>query len=455
MRAPANFESDCRRWSPSNPGRESVFSWEAPPVRFGRGATAEVGAALSALGARRALVVTDRGLRATGLPDKVRALVENAGVAATVWDGAQVEPTDTSLRAALSELASERFDAFVGVGGGSSIDTCKGVNLLISHPAEELAVYLAPPHGEGRPIPGALKPMIGVPTTAGTGSECSAVAVFNLEQLHVKGALSNPRLRPRLAVVDPDNTLTCPPLVTASAGYDALVQTLESYTCRPFNERARPPEPTQRALYAGATPISDTWSERALGLIGRYFRRAVASPGDIEARYGMSLAALFSRLGTAGSHLPHAAAYAIAGMVREYRPLEFGSGPALVPHGLSVVATAAAAFDYTCASSPERHDRALRLLTVSDPAGTAPSTLGEWLRSLIAETGGPRGIDEFGFGAADVPDLVAATSTQTRLLVGCPSPTDDEALSNVFQASFSPAVAARDEGASTPEPTGR
>jgi hydroxyacid-oxoacid transhydrogenase len=428
-------EADVSDWTRDfGPSAESVFAWEAPAIRFGLGATHEVGKELVRLRVRRALIVTDPGVAATGLAEQVRAAALESGVEAEVWSGTDVEPTDVSIQTALVELRGRSFDGFVGIGGGSSLDTCKVINLLLSYPAE-LNDYIAIPHGKGLSVPGPLAPMIGIPTTAGTGSECSAVAIINLTDLHVKGAVSDPRIRPALAIVDPLNTLTGPPWVTASAGYDALIQTLESYTSTPFNQRQRPPLGKHRPLLAGSTPISEVWSERALLLMGRYLRRAIAEPEDLDARTGMGLAALFSRLGTAGAHIPHSAAYAVAGLVDGYRPSAFGPGPSLVPHGMSVAVTAAAAFDFTYSAAPERHDRAADLLAAGVDGPRMP--VGDWLRQLLRDTQGPRGLDEFGFGLADVPRLVTNTLTQARLLSGSPRAVDVESMTSIFLASFS------------------
>ncbi|HKC26964.1 MAG TPA: hydroxyacid-oxoacid transhydrogenase [Jatrophihabitans sp.] len=430
-------ETDVAQWTADQgPGAESVFAWQAAPIRFGLGATDDVGRELTRAGVQRVLVVTDPGLVATGLPDRISEFARAASIDAQVWSGVDVEPTDVSIRRALEELDGGSFDGLVGVGGGSSLDTCKLINLLLSG-GGELEDYLTPPHGAGREIAGPLKPMIGIPTTAGTGSECSAVAIVNLTERHVKGAVSDQRLRPTLAMVDPLNTVSAPSWVTASAGYDALIQTLESYTSKPFNRRARAANGTTRPLYAGSTPISDVWNEKALSLMGRYLQRAILDPQDLDARTGMALGALFSRMGTAGAHIPHSAAYAVAGLVKSYRPPQFGAGPALVPHGMSVVVTAPAVFDRTYIGAPERHDRAVQLVTQGEGIDCPPAeALGTWLRRLVAATGGPRSVNEFGFTASDVPELVAGTLTQTRLLAGAPIPVVPETLAEIFTASF-------------------
>jgi alcohol dehydrogenase class IV len=408
-------------------------------VRFGVGATAEVGPELAGRGAARALIVTDANLVAAGVVASVEESLRGVGVGVRTWAGAEPEPRDTSIAAALADLGEERFDAYVGVGGGSVMDTAKLLNLLHTH-GGQLNDYLAAPFGDGRSVPGPLRPMIGVPTTAGTGSECTAVAIVEIADSHVKAAVSNEWLRPALAVVDPRNTLSLPPAVTASSGYDALVQALESYTTLPYDRRPAPGTPAERPVYGGTNPIADIWCERALQLAGRSLSRAVRAGDDLHARTEMSLAALFSRLGNAGVHLPHAAAYAIAALARGYRAPGFAAAPSgrdFVPHGVSVVVTAPAAFEFTFPGAPERHLRAAELLGVAEEERRAsPRTcLSDRLRRLVAETGGPTGLAALGLGEAEIPELVSRTLAQTRLLAGLPVPASAENVAEVFRAS--------------------
>jgi hypothetical protein len=200
------------------------------------------------------------------------------------------------------------------VGGGSAIDTGKAVNLLTCHPAP-LLDYVNKPVGGGRPVPGPLKPLIAMPTTAGTGSETTAVLVTHVVDQHVKAGVSNRLLRPTLGVVDPLNTVTASPEVTAAAGADILTHAIESYTTRPYDARPKH-HPPDRPAYIGANPASDVWCEKAIELVGRYLRRAVLNGMDLEARTHLALAANYAGIGfgNAGVHLPHAVAYPIAGL---------------------------------------------------------------------------------------------------------------------------------------------
>ena len=245
---------------------ETVFTYAAPALKFGTGASAEVGHDLASYGARRVLLVTDPGVAATGHPARIAEQVAARGLEVTTYDAAHVEPTDESLRDAV-EFARDAgpFDAILAVGGGSSIDTAKAVNLLITNPGE-LMDYVNAPVGRAQAPTQPLLPLVAVPTTTGTGSESTTICVLDVLSLHVKTGISHPALRPTLAVVDPALTLTQPPLVTAAAGMDILCHALESCTARWYADfDAKQPE--QRVPYCGANPIADMWSEKALALL--------------------------------------------------------------------------------------------------------------------------------------------------------------------------------------------
>src|SRR5262245_56391867 len=200
---------------------------ETTPLKFGPGATSEVGYDLKRLGVKRPLLITDRGLMQTGLPDRVCRVLREADVAADLYDDVHVEPTDASWEAIAEYVRGRDYDGFVAVGGGSVIDSAKAANLFTTYPAP-LTDYLNKPIGKGIPIPGPLKPLVAIPTTAGTGSETTAVAVLDILSLHVKTGISHRFLRPTLAVVDPLNTLTLPAMATAYPGFDVLTHALES-----------------------------------------------------------------------------------------------------------------------------------------------------------------------------------------------------------------------------------
>jgi alcohol dehydrogenase class IV len=418
---------------------ESVFTYGAPALKFGEGASDEIGYDLAQLGARRALVVTDPGVAATGVPERVAAQMARFGVEAVVFAGVHIEPTDESMQQAIDwARANGPWDAFVAVGGGSSIDTAKAIDLLLTNPGE-LLDYVNAPVGAGKAPERPLLPLVAVPTTTGTGAESTTICVLDVLAQRVKTGISHARLRPTLAVVDPTLTLTQPAGVTAAAGMDILCHAVESYTARAYTALARK-QPEQRVPYCGANPISDMWSERAMSLLAQHFRRAVTDGDDADARHGMALAATFAGLGfgNAGVHIPHANAYPIAGQVRDFRPAGYPGDEPLVPHGMAVSLTAPEAFRFTFDAAPDRHLQAARLL---DPDGSTPADgpdlLPAVLTGLMRDIGIPDGVAAVGFGEADVDDLIEGALKQQRLLATAPRAVTADDLGGIFRRSMS------------------
>lgn len=421
---------------------ETIFTWGAPPLKMGAGASDEVGFELSQHGVQRVLVLTDPGVLASGVPHRIADSFAQHGISYEIFDGVHVEPTDDSMAKAVGYATEQGpWDAFVAVGGGSTIDTAKAVNLLTTYPGE-LMDYINKPVGRAQVPPGALKPLIAVPTTAGTGSESTAMCVLDVLSLRVKTGISHWRLRPTLAVVDPLLTMTLPAEVTAASGMDIVCHALESYTARDYRTGPRK-NPEDRVTYCGANPVSDLWCERAMTLLASSFRRAVhRGADDVEARTDMMMAATFAGMGfgNAGVHVPHANGYPIAGQVSGYHPAGYGVGgsaapEAMVPHGQAVSLTAPAAFRFTFDANPERHLRAAELLSpqtaTDDPAQRLPTALVELMRDI----GMPSGIGACGFDESHVDDLVEGTMKQQRLLMTCPKDVTPEVVAAIFRES--------------------
>jgi alcohol dehydrogenase class IV len=421
---------------PANP--EAIFTYGAPQLKFGPGASDEIGFDLSQYGVRRALVVTDPGVAATGIPERVAGQMAHFGIEARVFSGVHVEPTDESMAAAIAHARdSGPWDAFVAVGGGSSIDTAKAVNLLLTNPGE-LMDYINVPVGKGTAPVNPLSPLIAVPTTTGTGAESTTICVLDVLSLHVKTGISHARLRPTLAVVDPLLTLTQPAGVTASAGMDILCHALESYTARWYtsNERKRP---EQRVPYCGSNPISDMWSEKAMRLLATSFRTAVRHGDDAQARADMAIAATFAGMGfgNAGVHIPHANAYPIAGRVRDFHPKDYPAQEPMVPHGMSVALTAPEAFRFTFEASPQRHIQAAQLLAPgADQPADAAELLPSVLIGLMKDIEIPNGVAAVGFTASDIPGLVEGTMKQQRLLATSPKAVTEDDVAGIFARSM-------------------
>ncbi len=396
---------------------ETVFTLEATPVTFGAGASLEAGYELRRLGVTRALLVTDPGVAEAGHVEPVRAAVQEAGIEVVVFDAVKVEPTLESFEAAVAAARDAGVDGFLSVGGGSSIDTAKAANLGSTHPAP-LMTYVNPPVGDGRPPPGPLRPHVAVPTTCGSGSEATTVAVLDVPDRQVKTGISHRLLRASRALVDPALTRSLPADVVAATGLDVICHAAESFTARPFDSRDKPPSPAERPPYQGSNPVADVWSAKALEDGGRYLRRAVADPDDVEARGAMMLAATLAGIGfgSAGVHIPHACAYPIAGRRR-------------IAHGRSVIVTAPAAFRFTESAAPERHQRAAQLLDGGD-------SLPDALLALMRDVGAPSGIAEIGYGEDDIPELVEGALAQRRLLAVAPREPGAEDLAEIFRASL-------------------
>jgi alcohol dehydrogenase class IV len=420
--------------------QESVFTYAAPRLRYGPGAADEIWHDLLQLAARRVLLVTDHGVLATGVPERIAEQVRAHGVEAAVHDSAHVEPTDASLAAAIARARADGpFEAVIAVGGGSSIDTAKAVNLMLTNPGE-LMDYVNPPIGGGQAPQHALLPLVAVPTTTGTGAESTTICVLDVLDLKVKTGISHERLRPVLAVVDPRLTVSQPSGVTASAGMDILCHALESWTARPYTSFPRK-APEQRVPYCGANPIADMWSERSMSLLAGAFRTAVHRGSDEAARGDMALAATFAGLGfgNAGVHVPHANAYPIAGRVRDFRPADYPAEEPMVPHGMAVALTAPEAFRWTFDANPDRHLAAARLLDPShgprwaeQPRDVLPGVLIDLMRDLDL----PSGLGAVGYGEGDVGALVEGAMKQQRLLATSPKPVTEDDLAGIFTRSM-------------------
>jgi hydroxyacid-oxoacid transhydrogenase len=418
---------------------ETVFTMEMTPIKVGAGATDEVAYDLKRLGVRHALIITDRGIMKLGLPERVRTLLQENGITADIFDDVHVEPTDKSFEAISSFVHGRDYDGFVAIGGGSSIDSAKAANLFTAYPAPVLD-YVNKPIGKGRPVPGPLKPLVAIPTTAGTGSETTAVAIMDMLALKVKTGISHRYLRPTMAIIDPLNTVTLPPMATAYPGFDVLTHALESYTSRPYDARPKH-TPEERPVYVGSNPISDLWCEKALEYLGRYLRRAVLNGMDVEARTYMALAATYAGIGfgNAGVHVPHSIAYPIAGLVKNFSPPDYPKEEPMIPHGLSVIVTAPATFRWTYPVSPERHLRAAQLLGANVSGLTSAEMreiLPNTLLSLMRDTGIPNGIAALGYSDSDVSPLIEGTLKQQRLLVNCPRSVGAEELQHIIHDSF-------------------
>jgi hydroxyacid-oxoacid transhydrogenase len=415
---------------------ETTFTMDTSSIKFGPGVTREVGYDMKQSGARRVMVVTDPNLAKSEPVTITLEALRSEGIDAVLFDQVRIEPTDVSFKEAIRFATEGRFDGYVAVGGGSVMDTAKAANLYATYPADFLA-YVNPPIGEGRPVPGRLRPLIAIPTTAGTGSETTGVAIFDFQEMHAKTGIAHRVLRPAMGIVDPNNTRTLPRMAAACTGLDVLSHAMESLTALPYNQRAAPAHPGLRPAYQGSNPISDIWAARAIQMVSQNLVRAIEDPSDDEARGQMMLAASFAGIGfgNAGVHLPHGMSYPVSGMVRDYVPEGYSSDHPIIPHGMSVILNTPAVVRFTAPANPERHLYAAQLMGV-DVSDARSEDAGELLASaviaLMRRTGMPNGLKGVGFGPDDVPRLVAGTLPQQRVTRLSPRPADEADLRQLF-----------------------
>ena len=392
-------------------GNATIVTFNSARVVFGAGSSAETGEHARRLGVTRALLVCDRFVTESGLGERLAASLRSAGIEPVVYDGISGEPSEASVQEAV-EAARGGFDGFIGIGGGSALDTAKLCALFATHDGE-LLDFVNAPIGRGKQVPGPVLPLVAVPTTSGTGSEVTTVAVIDFPRLGTKTGVSHQYLRPSVAIVDPGAD---PDLPSRRHGGGRRRRAVP----RPRGvhgelvRRAPGPAVRRRPPYQGANPFSDPFCERAIELVGRSLRAAVSDGGNLEARTQMALASTIAGMAfsAAGVHVPHALAYPIASLKHEWQPPGYG-GAALIPHGFAVAVTAPAVFRFIEDSVPERCATAARLLDGGDDLAVS-------LELLLEDVGAPLSLRELGYGEDDLAAVVQGALDQQRLLVGSP-----------------------------------
>ena len=416
---------------------ETIFSVDPRPIKFGDGASRELAYEVTRLQIRHVAIFTDA--ITIDLEPCTLALqsLDDAGISYQVYSQTRIEPTDKSFKEATQFLDKGGFDGVVSIGGGSVIDTAKAANLLHCYPAD-LLDYVNKPIGKAISVPGKLMPHIACPTTSGTGSESTGVAVFDLVEQRVKTGISSALMKPDMGLIDPSFTWGLPPLVTAATGFDVLTHAIESYTAVPFTERAKQSNPALRPPYQGANPHSDTGSLEAIRLAAKYLLRAVKYPEDKEARSAMMYAATLAGVsfGNAGVHVPHGMSYSVAGLIKDYYPQGWPQDHSMCPHGISVVINAPAAFRFTAVASPGRHWQAARALgaNMSDAdIDQGGESLAKRMIELMQACDIPNGLSALNYTTADIPALVEGAFKQQRLLVNSPRDVTEADLADLYR----------------------
>lgn len=394
----------------------------AGSLLFGRDAVNALGTVAGRLRAKRVFVVTDTVLVAAGVLARVREPLAKAGVEIEVFDGGKPEPAIEIVRSATAAAKAYRPDAVLGLGGGSNMDTAKLVALVLAH-GGDATDYV----GDCR-VPGPVLPLVCVPTTAGTGSEVSAAAVFTDTAKKIKVSCLSQYLRPAAAVVDPLLTVSCPPKVTADSGIDALTHAIEAFTAVDQDEFLKRP-PGGETVYQGKNPLADYMAAECIMLVGRFLRRAVKDGSDLEAREGMALAATLGGLAfsNAGVALVHAMEYPVGGAVH----VSHGAGNGLLlPYVMRYNLTAREDEIGTLAAwlgGPEKASEAM-----ADGPGAAIRAV----EQLRADTGIPTRLRDIGVTEDMLPGFADKAFAIKRLMrVNPRTPTRDEIL-DIYRAAF-------------------
>lgn len=323
-----------------------MFStWNSPnPVLYGSGSSKVVGEQLKRFGCKKVIVVFDKGVKSAGIVDKILLFIKDAGIDTVLYDGAVSDSPDYTINEAGALAARENVDGVVAVGGGSSIDTGKGVDVLLSNPPP-INQYFARP---GQPPTGDLthlKPLIVIPTTAGTGSEVSPGGACADTQLGTKENFGCPVT---LGIIDPELTLGLPPAVTAMTAFDALCHAVEAVVSNQPNE------------------FSQLFGFEAIRLIGENLPAAVENGGNLKAREGLHLASTMATMSILGPfcNIPHDIGAVICMMFH-------------IPHGVAVSACLPEIFKFYAPAVPDKMKKIAEAIGGKVPEGAAPEEIGE------------------------------------------------------------------------------
>ncbi|MBU6360758.1 MAG: iron-containing alcohol dehydrogenase [Chloroflexi bacterium] len=392
----------------------------AEQILFGQNTARQVGSELALMGLRSAFIVTDSNLIKAGVVDVVRASLSEAAIDSIIFEGGTPEPSTDIVSNAVAAARKTNVDVVIGIGGGSNIDVAKVVAAILTHGGTPFDYF-----GEDK-VPGRTIPIIAVPTTAGTGSETTPVAVLEDVTQKLKLAVSSNYLLPRLAVIDPLLTVSCPAKVTAESGMDALTHAVEAYTL--IEHFALPIPADMRVAFPGKNPLSDAHATRAIQLIGANLRTAVYQPHNVAAREAMSLAALMAGMAFANSGLSavHALQYPVGALTH-------------TSHGLGNAILLPAVCDYLLPAQTREFAEIADLLGECAD-GTSDRDAAMWaieaIRQIKTDVGIPNGLSDIGVTADDIPAMAQSTLRYQRLIRCSPRPLNAEAFEWILRRAL-------------------
>ncbi|MFD1632885.1 hydroxyacid-oxoacid transhydrogenase (plasmid) [Haloplanus ruber] len=424
-----SVSADPHEFSP-----ETVWEVQMPAIRVGAGAAGELGYQLDQLGTtgdQRGLIVTDENLVSLGHVERIVDELDADGFDVDVFANTEREPSISAVEACIEfvreEMGDAGYDFYLGLGGGSCMDTAKATRAVVANEGE-LLDYVAAPTGAGEALTQSGAPLILLPTTAGTGSEISPVAILSVPEKNIKEGISSPHVRADAAVLDPTLTTTLPPDLTAKTAMDALGHAIEGYTTHRYDDLLRAEDPAERPVYAGRTGFTEMLSEKAIELLSSNVRRVVNNGDDIEARGAMLKGALFGAIAglTAGASLAHAMAYPVGNNYHTY-------------HGETIAAlTPASTLGYNVASDPPRFEKVAKMLGADTTGMSTREAADEARKEFVSLQRDlnvlPSGLNELaGITADDVGGLAESTvESQQRLLRCNPRPVTKEDVEEIF-----------------------
>ena len=414
---------------------ETVWEVQMPTICVGAKAVEELGYQLEQIGAesnQRGLIITDENLVSLGHVSRIVGEIEADGFEVDVFDSVEREPSISAINDCIEfvreEAGNDGYDFYIGLGGGSCMDTAKATRAVVANGGNVLD-YVAAPTGAGKALTQSGEPLVLLPTTAGTGSEISPVAILSVPEKNIKEGISSPHVRADAAVLDPTLTTTLPPDLTAKTAMDALGHAIEGYTTHRYDNLLRPEDPSDRPVYAGRTGFTEMFSEKAIELLSSNVRRVVNNGDDIAAREAMLKGALFGAIAglTAGASLAHAMAYPVG---NNYH----------TKHGETIAAlTPASTLGYNVSSVPPRFARVAEMLG-ADTSGMSTHQAANAAREEFIELQRdlnvlPSGLHELaGITTDDISELAESTvNSQQRLLRCNPRPVSEEDVEEVFR----------------------